>query len=190
MTSTAGSGRGRPRGSETIRDIVLSMAVVGVVVLATYWVVAWQRPEAQGPIRPAVDVERVVGQVRAGDPFAVWEPRPPDGWTATSAWFDSATVSGVDGGVLHVGYVTPDDSYAEVKQTDASTAVVIDEWLDGATPAGEVEVDEVGWQQLESESTGQQALVLVRDRLNPPVTVVVTGKADVSELAELASSLR
>lgn len=190
VTSTAGSGRSRPRGSETIRDIVLSMAVVGVVVLAVYWVVAWQRPEVQGPIRPAVDVERVVAQVRSGDPFAVWEPKPGEGWTATSAWFDSATVSGVDGGVLHVGYVTPDDSYAEVKQTDASTAAVIDEWIDGATKVGEVEIDGVAWQQLESEATGQQALVLVRGRLNPPVTVVVTGKADVAELTELAASLR
>lgn len=180
---------GRRRGVETLRDIVLSMAVVGLVVAAIYGVVAWQRPEVQGPIRPAVDVESVVGQVQSTGPFAVWEPRLTGDWQPTSAWFDSASVSGVDGGVLHLGFLTPNGSYAEVRQTDAATDAVVDEWIDGAVAVGELEIDGRIWQQVESEETGQRGLVLVRPDERPEVTVVVTGKADEAELTELAASL-
>ena len=126
--------RKRPRGFETTRDMVLSMAVVGAVVLGVFWMVAWQRPEVQGPIRPEADVEQVFTDVRIGDTFPVLEPVDlPDGWTPTSAWFDSEQVSGVvGGGVLHVGYLTPEGSYAEVKQTDGDRAAAVDEWVDGA----------------------------------------------------------
>jgi hypothetical protein len=189
-TTTEPGRRSRTRGFETVRDMVLSMAVVGVVVAATFLVVAWQRPEVQGPIRPAIDVERVVAQVQDGGLFAVWLPEPTDEWAATSAWFETAAVSGVDGGVLHVGYVTPGDSYAEVRQTDAESATAVDEWVDGAVPVGEIEIDGVIWQQVESAETGKQGLVLVRADVDPAVTVVVTGKADVAELEELAASLR
>ena len=131
--------RKRPRGFETTRDMVLSMAVVGAVVFAGFWMVAWQRPEVQGPVRPMVDVEQVFTDVRLGDTFPVLEPVGlPAGWTATSAWFDTEQVSGdIGGGVLHVGYLTPDGSYAEVRQTDGDGDAAVDDWVDGAVPSGE-----------------------------------------------------
>lgn len=168
--------------------MVLSMAVVGAVVLGLFWMVAWQRPEVQGPIRPAVDVEQVFTDVRLGDTFRVVEPTDlPDGWVATSAWFDTDAVSGaIGGGVLHVGYVTPDGSYAEVRQTDGDADAAVDDWVDGASPVSDVVVGDQTWTLVESEQTGKQALVAT-DR---GVTVVLTGKASVDELEELAASLR
>lgn len=180
--------RKRPRGFETTRDMVLSMAVVGAVVLGVFWMVAWQRPEVQGPIRPEADVEQVFADVRIGDTFPVLEPVGlPDDWTPTSAWFDSEQVSGVvGGGVLHVGYLTPDGSYAELKQTDGDRAAAVEEWVDGAAPAGEVPVGDVVWDLVESEKTEKVGLV----RTDGGVTIVVTGKAAVAELETLAGSLR
>ena len=180
--------RKRARGFETTRDMVLSMAVVGAVVFAGFWFVAWQRPEVQGSVVPLVDVEQVFTDVRLGDTFPVKEPVGlPDGWTATSAWFDTEQVSAdIGGGVLHVGYLTPDGSYAEVRQTDGDADAAIDDWVDGAVPAGDVQIGDATWQLVESESTGKQGLVL-SDR---GVTVVVTGKAEQGELEELAGSLR
>lgn len=168
--------------------MVLSMAVVGAVVLGIFWMVAWQRPEVQGPVRPMVDVEQIFTDVRLGDTFAVLEPVGlPDGWTATSAWFDTEQVSGdIGGGVLHVGYLTPDGSYAEVRQTDGDADAAVDDWVDGAVPAGEVEIGEATWQVVESEETGKQGLVLTEGG----ITIVVTGKAEQGELEELAGSLR
>ena len=54
--------------------MVLSMAAVGAVVVGVFWMVAWQRPEVQGPVRPMVDVEQVFTDVRLGDTFPVLEP--------------------------------------------------------------------------------------------------------------------
>ena len=180
--------RKRPRGFETTRDMVLSMAVVGAVVLGVFWMVAWQRPEVQGPIRPEADVEQVFTDIRIGDTFPVLEPVDlPDGWTPTSAWFDSAQVSGVvGGGVLHVGYLTPEGSYAELKQTDGDRAAAVDEWVDGAVRTAEVQVGDAAWDLVESEETGKVGLV----RTDGGVTIVVTGKAALDELETLAGSLR
>lgn len=182
------SKRKRPRGFETTRDMVLSMAVVGAVVLGMFWMVAWQRPEVQGPIRPAVDVEQVFTDVRLGDTFPVVEPTDlPEGWVPTSAWFDTDAVSGaIGGGVLHVGYVTPDGSYAEVRQTDGDADAAVDDWVDGASAIADVVVADQTWTVVESEQTGKQALVATERG----VTVVLTGKASQDELEELAASLR
>ncbi|MCZ3387134.1 MAG: DUF4245 domain-containing protein [Actinomycetia bacterium] len=180
--------RKRQRGFETIRDMVLSMSVVGAVVVGVFWTVAWQRPEVQGPVRPMVDVEQVFTDVRLGDTFPVLEPVDlPESWTATSAWFDTAEVSGaIGGGVLHVGYLTPGGSYAEVRQTDGDAEAAIDEWVDGGVSVQEVAIADVVWRVVESAETGKQGLVL-SDR---GVTIVVTGKAEMDELALLAGSLR
>lgn len=185
---TAPPGRKRPRGFETTRDMVLSMAVVGAVVLGMFWMVAWQRREVQGPIRPAVDVEQVFADVRLGDTFPVVEPTGlPEGWVPTSAWFDTDAVSGaVGGGILHVGYQTPDGSYAEVRQTDGDSGAAVDEWVEGAVRVDDVVVADREWTVVESEQTGKQGLVSTEGG----ITVVLTGKASQDELEELAASLR
>jgi len=176
--------------------MVWSMAVVGGVVLAIFAVVVWQRPEVQGDIRPSVDVEGLINQVTLTDPFPVEQPQDlPSGWTANSAWFESSTDwPGLDGVVMHVGYVTPSGSYAEVKQTNGDHDYAVGEWADGGDVVGVVDIDGRSWQRLESSATGKQALVLVSDSVDPSQakkapTVIVTGKADWPELEELAASL-
>lgn len=177
---------GRRRGLESIRDMVLSMALVGAVVLAVFWMVAWQRPEVQGPIRPDVDVASVFEQFAVGEPFPVLQPTGlPTGWVANSAWFEPATAT-LDRAVLHVGYITPGGSYAEVLQSDGSSAQVTAEWVDDATKVGTRTIDGARWTVVESAETGKQGLVLDHEG----TTVVVTGKADLDELTELARSLQ
>ena len=105
----------------------------------------------------------------------------------TSAWFDTEQVSGdIGGGVLHVGYLTPEGSYAEVRQTDGDGDAAVDDWVDGAVRPAASSIGDGTWQLVESEETGKQGLVLHRRG----VTIVVTGKAELGELEELAGSLR
>jgi len=168
--------------------MVLSMVLVGVVVLAVFWVVAWQRPEVQGPIRPDVDVAQLFDDLRIAEPFPVLEPAGlADGWVATSAWFvPPGSDPAIDGGVLHVGYVTPEGSYAEVRQTDAAAADAVGEWV--GEDAGRVDSVSIGgrkWSLVESTAADKQALVLTENG----TTVVVTGKAGIDELEALAASL-
>ena len=177
----------RRRGLETVRDMVLSMGLVGVVVLGVFWTVAWQRPEVQGPVRASVDVAQVFRDVEVSDPFTVLEPTGlSQEWTPTSAWFEPAGVaSAIDGGVLHVGYVTPDGSYAEVRQTDGEQKQAVAEWVDDAEPIDTVTVAGTRWDIVESPESGKQGLVATVNG----TTVVVTGKAELNELQELAGSL-
>jgi hypothetical protein len=168
--------------------MALSMALVGAVVLAVFWVVAWQRPEVQGPIRPDVDVAQLFQEYRVSEPFPVLEPTDLSSeWTPNSAWFDPAGVNGsLDGGMLHVGYVTPQGSYAEIRQTNGDAKEAVDEWVDDARPTDTVDIDGRTWRVVESAVTGKQGLV----GTYRGTTVVVTGKAELEELQELAASLR
>jgi hypothetical protein len=180
----------KPRGRETVADMVRSLAVVGAVVAALFLVVVWQRPEVQGDIRPPVDVAAAVAAVQSTGPFPVLAPSPPDSWTATSAWFEPSSPD-VSGGVLHVGYETASGSYAEVKQTDADRADAVAAYADRGVPAGgQVELSGLTWQRLESERSGRRALVASRPTDDGAVVLVVTGKADWPELEALAGSLR
>lgn len=185
-----GAMAGRPRGFETVRDMVLSMALVGAVALGLYAVVAWQRPEVQGPIRPMIDVANVVEQVDVSGPFPVQLPTDlPVGWVPTSAWFDGPEKQpGLSGSVLHIGYETPSGTYAEVKQTDGLRDYALGAWMDGATGDGVVDIDGKQWSRLVSADAGTKALVATEGN-GPKVLVVVTGKADWPELTELAASL-
>ena len=169
--------------------MVLSMALVGAVVVAVFLVVAWQRPEVQGPIRPEVDVEQLFADVAVAEPFETLEPTGlSESGVATSAWFEpQGTDPALDGGVLHVGYLTPDGSYAEVRQTDAPAADALAEWVgDDVERVESVTLGARQWSLVEAAATGKQALVLTNDG----TTVVVTGKAARGELDELAGSLR
>jgi hypothetical protein len=179
----------KPRGRETVSDMVRSLAVVGAVVAALFLVVVWQRPEVQGDIRSPVDVTGVVSVVASSGPFPVLAPAPPDSWTPTSAWYE-ATDTEVAGGVLHVGYQTADGSYAEVRQTDADRDRAVSVWTDSGVPTGDqVQAAGLTWQAVQSAATGRRALVAERPTNDGPVVLVVTGKADWPELEELAGSL-
>jgi hypothetical protein len=163
------------------------MALVGLAVMAIYLVVVWQRPEVQGPIRQKVDVAQLVGQVKGSGALPALQPRSlSDAWEPTSAWFQTADVSDVGGAVLHVGYLTPAGSYAEVNQTDGDLASALDEWMEADSQSvGTVQISGQRWQQFETPDS--TALVLHQPK---GLKVVVTGKAQLAELEQLADSLR
>jgi len=176
---------GRPRGFETVGDMVRSLAVVGGFALLLFLVVWWQRPEAQGPVQRVVDAPAVVAEAAPSSGFELWVPRGlPSGWQATSAWVEGAVSSGYDGVVVHVGYLTPSGSYAQFRQTDGRSAQAVDDWTGGGRQTGETTVSGRTWQTVESSTA--KALVLV----DGGVTRVVGGKADWPELRVLASSLQ
>ncbi|MFZ0322848.1 MAG: DUF4245 domain-containing protein [Actinomycetes bacterium] len=174
----------KPRGFETVSDMARSLSVVGVFVLFLFLVVWWQRPEAQGPIARVVDVPGVVSAAAIGSSFEVWVPMGlPSGWQPTSAWAQSASTSDYAGLVVHVGYLTPAGSYAEVRQTDGQRAKALDDWTTSGRAAGTVEVAGRTWRRFESPTS--KSLVLTQGG----ALRVVTGKADWPELEGLAASL-
>jgi hypothetical protein len=191
VTSTAPTTR--KRGRETVADMARSMALVGAVVLALFLVVWWQRPEGgAGPTTRVVDVPGVVAAVKIGDVLPAWQP---DGlsasWRPTAAWFARAGESGApaSGSLLLIGYQTPQGSYAEVRQTDAPADQVLPDWTNQGRAIGAVEAGGRRWQHYESEDSGTQSLVTTHVTGDRHIVVVVTGKAGLAELTELAASL-
>ncbi|MFL6288856.1 MAG: DUF4245 family protein, partial [Actinomycetes bacterium] len=61
------------------------------------------------------------------------------------------------------------------------------EWVDDAEHIDSVTIAGRDWDVVESPESGKQALVTTIDK---ETTIVVTGKANLDELEDLASSLR
>jgi hypothetical protein len=193
MVAMSTAPAARKRGRETVGDMARSMALVGGVVLALFLVVWWQRPEGGAGASPrVVDVPGVVAAVRIGDVLPAWQPQglSPD-WRPTAAWFASAGESAApaSGSLLLLGYQTPAQSYAEVRQTDAPADAVLPDWTDHGRAVSPVTAGGRRWEHYESPSTGTQSLVTTHADGDRRIVVVVTGKAGLDELTELAASL-
>ena len=175
----AGSGRAHSRMRQTVWDMVRSMAVV-LAVVAVIFILAW-RPTPD-PIR-VVDPAPVIAQAVAQAEFEVLAPAGLDeGWRPTSARWEPTAESG-DDLVLHVGYVTPTEEYAQVVQsTDTSAPFLAEQTTDGVA-TGSQDIAGTAWERWESEK--RRSLV----RTDAGSAVVVSGTASWEDLVALAASL-
>jgi hypothetical protein len=170
----------RSRGRESVGDMVRSLSLVLVVVAVVFLLTLRDEPDEKVT---RIDYSE---QLQAARHVAAYDVVAPVGlsrqWKATSAGGDT------DGGAVtwHIGFVTPDEHYAGVEQSDGPAAAFIDEHVDGAAKAGVVTVAGSPWQRLEGGKPEQRALVL----RGSGVTTMVTGSASFTELRQLASALR
>jgi hypothetical protein len=178
VTETAAGGS-RSRMRQTVWDMVRSMALVLAVVFVIV-LLAWRpTPEAVRVVDPAPVIAQALTQAE----FEVLAPSGLDeGWRPTSARWEPTAESG-DDLVLHVGYVTPAEAYAQVVQsTDTSSAFLAEQTTDGLE-TGSQDVGGVQWQRWESEK--RRSLV----RPGEESVVVVSGTASWEELVALAAAL-
>ena len=85
--------------------------------------------------------------------------------------------------ILHIGYVTPADQYAQVAVGPVASEAFLDEQTAGGTATGTQAVGDVTWQRWETKD--RRSLVLVEGE----IATVVSGGADWAELIVLADSL-
>ncbi len=85
--------------------------------------------------------------------------------------------------VLHIGYVTPADAYAQVSVGPVADEAYLDEQTADGAPTGTQAVGDVTWQRWETDD--RRSLVLV----DGSTATVVSGSADWDELIALAESL-
>jgi hypothetical protein len=164
------------RSRRGLRDLVLSMAVVGAFVAFLYAVV-W---------RPAPDPVRTVdtGQaLAAAEAEAGYEVLAPEGlseqWRPTAVRFEPTAA----GSTWFLGFVTPEDQYIAVAQTDGDPADFIDEQTLSGMPDGQRDAAGRTWLQFASDD--QRSLVSTTDES----TTVVTGTVGYDELAAFAERL-
>jgi hypothetical protein len=174
-------GVANSRGNQTVRDMVLSMAVLGVVVAGIWWLFIPHDAGAD-PVRPIVyNVE--LGQVRRAAPYPVAAPEGlAKSWRATSVSYDGSDPKAT---TWHLGFVDPQDEYAAVEQSNGAADAFVRRVSQGAKRDGgrTVTVDGVAWERW----TGHKYDALVHR--NDGVTTVVTGTAPYTRLAELAGAL-
>ncbi|TSB18110.1 DUF4245 domain-containing protein [Streptomyces sp. NBC_01525] len=172
------------RGRQTVRDMVLSLAVIGVLVAAIYIFIPHDDSgTAEKNAVQTVDTRVEIATARRAAPYPVAAPEGlPKTWRATSVSY-RATEDG-KGGAWHLGLLDPEEQYAAVEQSDAPAEKFIQDVTLGATRAkGEQAVGSKKWDRYK----GEKYNALVREE--PGVTTVVTGTAPYGRLAELAAAL-
>lgn len=180
--------RARRRMRQTVRDMVLSLLVVGVVVVLIAQ--PWRQTAAEQPIR-VVSWQPVAEAFATSVEWRVLTPRGvPSGWVSTSARIEPT----VDGRTaLHIGWITAGQQYAALEQSDTADVNYVRDSTGGAAATGtSYAAAGSDWQRLEAADGTTRSLVL---RSTPTgeqdqVTYVVTGSAQWPELEGLASSLR
>lgn len=170
---------GRPRGRQTVGDMVRSLAVVMVFVGILVVFNVARQPD---PVLRAVDYPAALdgAQPQVDYPLAGPDPLPP-GWRVTSArtGTDRAAVT------WHLGIVTADDRYVAVEQTDGPRADLVARIAAGARAGRDVLVAGETWQRLAGGDPEPRALVRAADG----VTTMVAGSGSWAELRTLAASL-
>lgn len=172
--------RERKRLRQTVRDMILSMAVVAGVVLLLFQ--PWGR-STPDPVR-TVDPTPVVSTARETADWPVLAPTgQPATWRATSARFEVAA----DGeSVLQTGYLSPSTKYVGLAQSRTKETAFVRDRSGEGEPAGTATLGGVTWDRLETPDGKQRSLVRVDDG----VTYVVTGQADWPEIEAFAASLK
>ena len=170
----ARSGRGT--WVDMVRTMLVVLAFVVLIVLLV------PRP-GQLP-RPQVDVGAAVSGVESQIGFRPVVPTGlPPGWTPNAA--ETRDADGVK--TFHIGYITDKGLYAGVDQAASITT----QWLNandaGGTPAGEVKIDGLTWQQLYQEDQEYTSLLLKRPG---QVILVTTKQGGVETASVLARALR
>ncbi|HEX5567988.1 MAG TPA: DUF4245 domain-containing protein [Streptomyces sp.] len=167
------------RGTQTVRDMVLSILVIGLG--AGFLYLLSPHGDSQDPVRP-VTYDTELTTARRAAPYPVAAPEGlPESWRATSVRYRA---QGEHGTVWHLGFLDPDNEYAAVEQSDGRPDEFVEQVTHGARRTDRTQtVDGEEWARYE----GSKYDALVRQE--PGVTTVVTGTAPFGRLAELAAAL-
>lgn len=173
------TGRRNARLGQTIADMTRSMVVV-LVVVGAILLVTW-RPQPD-PVR-AIDPTSTLITARATAGYPVLYPQGlGPGWIPTSARWDLPADAAPDP-AWHVGFVTPDEQYAAIGQSETTNPEYVPTQTLGGAPAG---AGPQGWQRYENTAAETtRSLVTVVDG----VTIVVSGTASWEVLLDLADRL-
>ncbi|MFD3518035.1 DUF4245 domain-containing protein [Streptomyces sp. NPDC058657] len=166
------------RGNQKVRDMVLSMAVIGAVVAGIYTVIP--HDEKADPLK-TVDYRVELSTAQRSAPYPIMAPQGlSQEWRATSV-----TYRGNENKAWHLGYLDPQKEYVAVEQSVENPAKYVPKVTFSARNSGRTQaVGGVTWQVWEGEK--YDALV----RTDKGATTVVMGTAPQARLREMAAALK
>jgi hypothetical protein len=170
-------------GNKTVRDLILSMLVLGVVVYLIYLFVP--HGSKSDPVKTeTVGYSVELQQARRDAPYQVAGPEGLGaGWRATSVTYTAGDRKNV---TWHLGFIDPDKQYVALEQSNGQSAAFIDDVTLGAhRDAGRtVRAGGRTWDYY----TGGRYHAYVRAQKG--VTTVVLGTAPDAQLTQLANALK
>lgn len=170
------------RGNPDIGDIVRSVAVIGVIVLALFGFGKFFTERPEDPVS-AIDYQKTLQQVRTTTDIDVLAPATlPDGWRANAARFEPG--SGGNEGSWHLGVITDDDEYLGLEQSPLSVNRSVDRWAEGSVEAGSAQVAGQVWSVRAGPRDRTTYVTRDGDR-----TTLVTGTVPPDEIEAYISSL-
>jgi hypothetical protein len=169
------------RGNTTVKDLILSLAVLGVVVAVIYLFIP--HDSKADPVKP-IGYSVELAQARRDAPYKVAGPEGLSArWRATSVTYNAADPHNV---TWHVGFVDPEQQYVAVEQSNGDADPFIKEVTLKAHRDGTRTVSAGGQVWERYAGTRYNALV----RKEPGVTTIVLGTGPDSQLTQMAAALR
>nr|WP_157163834.1 DUF4245 domain-containing protein [Streptomyces typhae] len=164
-------------GKQTVRNMLLSMAVIGLVVAVIYIFIP--HDDSKEPVK-RVDYRVELLTARRAASYPVAAPQGlPKSWKPTTVRYN-----GADHDSWHLGFLDPAGEYVAIKQSTAKPSEFIDSATRSATKTDRTEkIAGKTWQRYQGER--YDALVL-RDA---GATTVVLGTASFEQLTAMAESL-
>ncbi|WP_415947907.1 DUF4245 domain-containing protein [Streptomyces sp. KLOTTS4A1] len=163
---------------QTVRDMVLSLAVIGAVVAVIYIFIPH---DESTPPPKRVDYTVPLSTASRAASYPLLAPQGlSEEWVATSVRY-----RGAEGEHWHLGFHAPDGKYVAVEQTSGKPEPFIESKSQDAKDTGETErIGGKEWKWYEGES--YDALVLQENG----ATTLVTGSGSQARLTEVAEALR
>ncbi|MEI5103701.1 DUF4245 domain-containing protein [Streptomyces sp. PmtG] len=164
-------------GKQTVRNMLLSMAVIGLVVAAIY--VFIPHDESKEPVK-RVDYRVELLTARRAAAYPVAAPKGlPSSWKPTSVRYNGAAHDS-----WHLGFLDPSGEYVAIKQSTGKRSEFIDEVTQKAAKTDATQkIAGKTWQRY--KGTRYDALVLE----DKGATTVVLGTASFDQLTAMAESL-
>ncbi|WP_431861927.1 DUF4245 domain-containing protein [Micrococcus terreus] len=168
------------RAGQSALAMVLSVLATLAVALMVYFLNPGSTAETYE--RP-VDVDAVATQATAGLDYTALSPEVPEDWRATYARLRSGSADQVP--AWEAGYVTGQEEFVGLTQTDQSNPTWLSQTVKGAPNAGQVSVDGIAW-ALHEPAEGDRHLVGELEG----TTVVISGSGELSDLEAMATALQ
>ena len=162
--------------------MIISLAVI--LVFVAVWVALV--PRVNGISQPSVDVAAVAKQVARDTGWKIEVPVLPAGWRANAVRFERST-DGLQ--TWHAGYVSPDDQYIAIEQTQGATSAWVAAQTNRGRDEGTLQAAGRTWQKIRRGDKVQISLVH-RGAGPKDVTTLLTGTAPYDELVTFAERLR
>jgi len=174
----------------TVRDMILSMTLIVLPILAVIWLMPATAPKSPVAAVTGSEYQSMLTAARSALPFTALSPTGlSTAWELTSDEYQPEGETAAD---WHLGYQTPSGKYAVFEQTTETVAEFLSSQSSDAVQSGSVQVAGNTWQRYAGTSPAALTTLLIRQETSKvgPAIEVVAGSAPLSELETLASSLR